>query len=78
MGKLGIGVGEAPPETQAAYLWEPCFDFLGPSLLGDWLGDLGKGKHRFRHLGISGLSRGKWLPQDPRTTQGTSANSRLS
>lgn len=28
--------------------WKPYLDFLGLLLLGDWLGDLGRGRHGFR------------------------------
>ena len=34
---------------------KPCFDFLGPLLLGGSLGRLGRERHRFRHPGISGV-----------------------
>lgn len=41
--------------------WKPCFDFLGPSLLGDWLDDLERGGMGSDTQGTSGLSRSKWL-----------------
>lgn len=69
--------------------WKPCLDFLGPSLLGDWLDDL---ERRGMGSDTQGLSRGNWLcmrqawwrgplsryPARPEVQRGTQPNACLS